>query len=195
MPQDVRTSPWKFDATAQGQGRANASSYLTISTFTSTHAAETLTITGHGLKTGDGPYRMTTSGADLPNGWAINTDYWLIRTDADTLQVATSLANANAGTAVAISDDGTGTHTLVQQPIFDSDIYIKNIAIIGDGTNDGTVEVTESSGGPIIARAEIFSAATGVEANVIVPVYQFVEGVYINTLDASNAIVLVYVGK
>lgn len=81
-------------------------------TFTTTHGTETVNITAHGLQTGDGPFRMTNSGGALPAGYAAATDYYAIRTGANTLQLAASRALAYAGTAVAISGDGTGTHTL-----------------------------------------------------------------------------------
>lgn len=81
-------------------------------TFTATNATETVNITAHGLQTGDGPLRMTNSGGALPAGYAAATDYYAIRTGSGTLQVALTRALAYAGTAVAISGDGTGTHTL-----------------------------------------------------------------------------------
>jgi hypothetical protein len=56
--------------------------------------------------------RFTNSGGALPVGLSINTDYWLIRVSATTARVATSRANAIAGTAIAYTDAGTGTHTL-----------------------------------------------------------------------------------
>ena len=48
----------------------------------------------------------------LPTGLSTLTDYWLVRASATTAHVATSLANAIAGTFVAYTDAGTGTHTL-----------------------------------------------------------------------------------
>lgn len=81
-------------------------------TFTTTHAAESLTIAAHGHATGDGPYRVSNSGGALPTGLSANTDYWVIYVDANTIQLAASLADANAGTEVTFSSDGTGTHTL-----------------------------------------------------------------------------------
>lgn len=85
---------------------------LADTTFTTTHASEQVNITNHGLQTGDGPFRMTNSGGALPAGYAAATDYYAIRTGASTLQLAATRALAYAGTAVAISGDGTGTHTL-----------------------------------------------------------------------------------
>lgn len=80
-------------------------------TFTTTNATETVSISAHALPTGYGPVRLTTSGT-LPTGYALATNYWIINTGANTLQLATSRANALAGTVVAITDDGTGTHTM-----------------------------------------------------------------------------------
>lgn len=58
--------------------------------------------------------RFTTSGT-LPTGLSLLTDYWLVRVSATTARVATSLANAVAGTVVAFTDAGTGTHTMTVQ--------------------------------------------------------------------------------
>lgn len=55
--------------------------------------------------------RFTTT-TTLPTGLALTTDYWLIRVSATTARVAASLADAVAGTAIAYTDGGTGTHTL-----------------------------------------------------------------------------------
>jgi hypothetical protein len=79
--------------------------------FTADNATETFTAVAHGLLTGDGPIRLTSSGT-LPAGLATATDYYVIRTGANTFKLATSFANALAGTNLAITDDGTGTHTL-----------------------------------------------------------------------------------
>lgn len=83
----------------------------TGATFTTTHTTELVNCTAHGYATGD-RVRLTTSAADLPAGFAVDTTYYVIRVSADTLKLASSDANATAGTAVAISDDGTGTHTI-----------------------------------------------------------------------------------
>lgn len=81
-------------------------------TFTTTHAAETITKSTHGFTTGEGPLRLTNSGGALPTGFATATDYWVIVVDANTFKLATTRANAIAGTTVTISDDGTGTHSI-----------------------------------------------------------------------------------
>lgn len=56
--------------------------------------------------------RFTNSGGALPTGLVASTDYWLVRQSATTSKVATSFANAIAGTFVPFTDAGTGTHTL-----------------------------------------------------------------------------------
>lgn len=58
--------------------------------------------------------RFTTT-TTLPTGLSLATDYWLVRVSATTARVATSLANAIAGTVIAYTDGGTGTHTLTVQ--------------------------------------------------------------------------------
>lgn len=54
---------------------------------------------------------FTTTGT-LPAPLTVNTTYWLIRVSASTYKIATSQANALAGTQVDITDAGSGTHTL-----------------------------------------------------------------------------------
>lgn len=55
--------------------------------------------------------QMTTT-TTLPTGIVALTDYYVIRISATTIKLATSLANAIAGTAVDITAIGSGTHTL-----------------------------------------------------------------------------------
>lgn len=73
------------------------------------------TITNTALPTGCGPVQLTTGGT-LPAGLSLATNYWIINADtapASTLvKFATSYANAIAGTAVDMTDGGTGTMTI-----------------------------------------------------------------------------------
>lgn len=55
--------------------------------------------------------RLTTT-TTLPAGLALATDYYVIRLSDTTFSLATSYANAVAGTAINITDAGTGTHTI-----------------------------------------------------------------------------------
>lgn len=56
------------------------------------------TSTSHGLITGD-VVRLTTP-TSLPVGFELLTDYWVITVDANTFQLAASLSDAEAGTAI-----------------------------------------------------------------------------------------------
>src|SRR5260221_1979544 len=67
--------------------------------------ANTITITAHGYTTG---LKVALTGTNLPTGLSA-TNYWVIRVDADTIKLASSLANAVAGTAVHITGQGATT--------------------------------------------------------------------------------------
>lgn len=55
--------------------------------------------------------RLTTTGT-LPAGLSLATDYYVIKVSDTTFKLATSFANATAGTQINITDAGTGTHTV-----------------------------------------------------------------------------------
>lgn len=73
-----------------------------------------LTLSSHGLMTGDTVY-LTTTGA-LPTGLSANTLYYVIYNDANSFKLATSLANALASTAINTSGSQSGTHTATASP-------------------------------------------------------------------------------
>jgi hypothetical protein len=84
-------------------------------TFTADAGTDTCTYTSFvnfpsNLLTGT-RVRLTTAGT-LPGGLATATDYYLIKASDGTFRLATTFANAIAGTAINITDAGTGTHTL-----------------------------------------------------------------------------------
>jgi len=58
--------------------------------------------------------RFKTSAADLPDPLVVDTIYYAIRVDSTHIKVATTKANAMAGTQINITDQGTGTHTVQQ---------------------------------------------------------------------------------
>jgi len=84
----------------------------------------------------------------LPGGLSA-TNYWVIRVDADTIKLASSLANAEAGTAVDItSAAGGGTHTLTPAT---SASNVAKLQESNDGTNwsdvaSMTVTISTSAG-------------------------------------------------
>lgn len=87
-----------------------------LGAFTMTIASPgVITLANHGLSTGDTVY-LTTTGA-LPGGLTAATNlYFVIRVDANTLRLATSRANAYAGTAVNTSGTQSGVHTMWDCP-------------------------------------------------------------------------------
>jgi len=96
--------------------------------------------------------RFTTT-TTLPTGLSLNTDYWLVRVSATTANVATSLANAQAGTVIAYTDAGTGTHTLTFRLPRYSDgagvqamFFNPSSTALGAGTPQLTLGYTNSAG-------------------------------------------------
>lgn len=57
-----------------------------------------------------------TTTSTLPTGLNTTDVFWLVRVGATSARVATSLANAIAGTVIAYTDGGTGTHTMTVTP-------------------------------------------------------------------------------
>jgi len=96
-------------------------------------ADNTITKTAHGCKTGL-KVAASNSGGALPGGTSATT-YYIIRVDADTVKLATSQANALAGTAVDItSAAGGGTHTLTPNVTVAGTIKLQKNIEPGDQT-------------------------------------------------------------
>ncbi len=104
--------------------------------------ANTITITGHGFFTG---LKVALTGTNLPTGLSA-TNYWVIVVDADTIQLASSLANAEAGTPVHITGQGT-TADATLTPAAVSGVVVKLQA-----SNDG-VHFTDISGKTVTISA------------------------------------------
>ncbi len=69
-------------------------------------------VLGNAITVASGDTPLAVDNATLENGVS-GTDYFVIRLDANTFSLATSKALAEAGTAVDITDAGTGVTTLV----------------------------------------------------------------------------------
>lgn len=84
----------------------------TTKTFTASASTDALTLTSalENLRRGN-VVRVSTDGA-LPSGLSAGTDYYLIPVSRLRYKLATSYANALAGTSIDLADAGTGTHTL-----------------------------------------------------------------------------------
>lgn len=97
-------------------GGASISSFPSIS-FTFLPAAvdttaDTITV-GKNIKTGT-PLVFSSTGG-VPAGLTAGTVYYAVNVDATKIKVASSLANAQAGTTLDLTTQGTGTHTVACQ--------------------------------------------------------------------------------
>lgn len=95
------------DATTNTLGQSDtftADAGTDTCTYTSTASIPSNILTGTRV-------RLTTT-TTLPAGLALATDYYVIRLGDTTFRLATSYANAIAGTQIDITDAGTGTHTI-----------------------------------------------------------------------------------
>lgn len=103
-----------------GAGSANSKLFTFLS-----RSSDTITVLGadnhanNELQTGQAVLYTASSGA--MTGLTHNTTYYLIRVAYNQFKLATSVANANAGTAISLSSDGTGvqtfTHTLTARTL------------------------------------------------------------------------------
>lgn len=109
--------------------------------------ANTITITAHGFFTG---LKVALSGTNLPTGLSA-TNYWVIYVDANTISLASSLANANLGTAVHITAQGT-TADAALTPAVLGGVVVK-LQMSNDGTNFTDISgdtVTISAAGSVL---------------------------------------------
>lgn len=92
-----------------------------LAPYTPNAATNTLTTsTPHGLTTGS---RIRLVGGTLPTPLLANVDYFAIVSSATVFTLATTLANATAGTPIDIADTGAGALTFSEQSISLSDSF------------------------------------------------------------------------
>jgi hypothetical protein len=111
--------------------------YAPDATFTAVAATDVCTASDT-ILTITGTEVVFTTTDTLPAGLSTSTTYYLIYQSATTFKVASSLANALAGTAIDITDTGTGTHTVDVTTEFwplpyDIDL-VESITVNVDGT-------------------------------------------------------------
>lgn len=110
------------DGVAQGLSVKEASRLASTVNFDSTYynlsgsvsavttGADSLTINNHPFNVGERVYIAST--ATLPGGLSALVQYFIIDTDTNTIKLATTKANAIAGTAIDITSTGSGTITV-----------------------------------------------------------------------------------
>lgn len=97
---------------------------------------DTITIASHGFLTGT-EVQLTTSGA-LPTGVTTLTDYYVIRVDANTIQLAASASDAEAGNALDLTAAGSGSSSV-------NPVAISGASVTLQKSNDGTNWASESA--------------------------------------------------
>jgi hypothetical protein len=113
-------------------------------TFTASSSSGLLLTFASDFKSGT-KVRFTTT-TTLPTGLSLATDYWLVRVSATTARVATSYANYVAGTVVAYTDAGTGTHTMtIQMPRYADGVGCEAFFVVQTAPTAGGPNLTASS--------------------------------------------------
>lgn len=127
-------------------------------TFTAANATEIFTKTAHGFLTGL-KVQVSNSGGALPTGISAATDYFVIYISANTFYLATSLVNAQAGTFLSITTDGTGTQTVTPTALAGASVKLQGcldddaptassvwadlpICATGDASKSGSITAT-----------------------------------------------------
>lgn len=162
-------------------------------TFTVDTTTDQLQHTAHGLSTGDGPVRVSSTGT-LPGGLTAGTDYWVINDFGDSLRLTTSRINAltNAG-QIDITSTGSGTHTLLHQA---GTTRVEDASVTRDLTVGGNLTVSGKTtlNGRLTVNGTIDSGTVTVPQSVGGPGATGVVDVAIGT-DWSNDVVGVPVGR
>jgi hypothetical protein len=146
-------------------------------TVTFSAATNLMTKATHNLKTGDGPFAFATVGGTQPPELVAGTGYYFIRVDANTGKLATTRANALAGTFIDLTADGTGTTTISDTPTTER-VYWQThdglLGLAGDGAISLDVQVGYRKRIPhsprVIAYALVGTISAGTLSALLVPV-------------------------
>lgn len=153
-------------------GSPRCSLVWTGSAWDATNAAGSeheLAIAGHGQVTGAGPFYIASSDT-IPAGATALTPYWLIVLDAGSVQLASSPANAAAGTAITLTSAGSGTITLTKLiSITSVDDAADEFTKVAHGVADETkVRIEAGAGGvlpaPLVTATDYWAIVDGVDA-------------------------------
>lgn len=136
-------------------------------------AADTIHINNHGYNTGD-VIALINSGGALPTGLAVDTAYYVIQVDASTFKLATSRANAFAGTAINITAVGSGTQSATKDcmgvilsgvkipsgHIIVNSAYDVVTTCVSAGADAGTLAIHVESANDIVSATAISTGTT-----------------------------------
>ena len=107
-----------------------------------TDNADTITITGHPFVTGD-QVTYSTGGGTVIDGLTNNGTFFVIKVDANTLKLASSAADAAAGTAIDITSGVGASHTLTGETA----TATASLGASSSGFHAGWVRRTVGTGG------------------------------------------------
>ncbi len=107
-------------------------------TFTANATSDTITLSGGGTVNYNlQSIQVSNSGGGLPAGLSANTTYYMIIVGglgSNTYQLATTLANAKAGTQIDITSTGTGTQSISNSAVPMGTInYMINVPVTASG--------------------------------------------------------------
>lgn len=108
---------------------SNGSAFTTFATTDVNTATEEITV-NRSFQTGD-PVRLKTTGT-IPAGLAVATNYYVIRVSSTVIKLATTQANADAGTAIDITSVGAGTHSIGNSGAFDTVVNVQEYNLPAD---------------------------------------------------------------
>lgn len=126
-------------------GQVDLAALMSFAAGAVTPGTDTIAVPNHGLYTGYGPMQITNPGT-LPTGLTALTNYWMIKMTSGTFKLASSYANAMAGTPVDITATGAGTNTLSN-----------SVAVYNDG-----VEVPPADYTVTMPNQIVFDSAPGI---------------------------------
>lgn len=156
-------------------------------TFTVNTGTDVLTLSAsRGWTTGMGPIQVRSS-TTLPAGLALSTDYYWIEVSSTTGKLATSYANAMAGTAIDITTTGTGTHSIgmsrtlanIQNVYDEIDLYFSYYPTI-NGIFFDEVRVTDST--DLTYYTNLYNYVKGKSASAIVVMNPGTTSSYMETM-------------
>lgn len=152
-------------------------------TFTAVAATDICTKTAHGYLTGL-KVQVSNSGGALPTGLSAATDYFVIYIDANTFYLASSLANAQAGTRIDITGAGTGTQTVTPTALAGASVKLQGCVDPETPTNSSVwADVPIGATGDASKSASI-TASGNVLLSEIDPEFNWIRAYY--TLTAGQ---------
>ncbi len=145
--------------------------------------------------------QLTTTGT-LPGGLSLATDYYVINVSATTIKLATSASNALSGTAIDLTSQGTGVHTVTVNTVFSCEnVVIDGVIFRGAKANAVFSKTTTESGTEVLDTRDISIMNCKIDGCTGIPIIAFGETVKIigneirngNTNDSATTAYHIYV--